>query len=400
MRLSVPGSIIRLLLLISLISPLVCVGESIGESLSNGTVGLNFRYRYEFVDQDGLGEDAGASTLRTRLTYTSADWQKLSVTIELDDVAYLGSDRFNSSRNGESDYPVVADPDGTQVNQAYFSARVGNGDFRLGRQRINLADQRFIGGVAWRQNEQTFDALRIRQHLSDKWSVDYSYINRVSRIFGPDDGTPPDSFDAGIHLLHFSVDIRDGHKLGLFAYDLDFDDAVGLSNVTLGVSYRHDFKSESLIFPVKVMYARQQDTADNPVSYSANYRLVELGVRNETLGARLGYERLEGANSAGKSFRTPLATLHKFQGWADKFLTTPQSGIEDLYVGLNYRSFSFTWHEFRPETGSGRLGSELNMSWLYTFKEHYSLLLKAADYDSDDFASDTRKVWLMFTAKF
>jgi hypothetical protein len=30
----------------------------------------------------------------------------------------------------------------------------------LGRQRVNLDDQRFIGAAAWRQHEQTFDAAR------------------------------------------------------------------------------------------------------------------------------------------------------------------------------------------------------------------------------------------------
>ncbi len=32
---------------------------------------VNFRYRYEFVDQDGFTKDAHASTLRTRLAYRS-----------------------------------------------------------------------------------------------------------------------------------------------------------------------------------------------------------------------------------------------------------------------------------------------------------------------------------------
>jgi hypothetical protein len=37
-----------------------------------------------------------------------------------------------------------------------------------------------------------------------------------------------------------------------------------------------------------------------------------------------------------KGFTTPLATLHKFQGWADKFLTTPVNGLADLYVNAGY----------------------------------------------------------------
>ena len=31
------------------------------------------------------------------------------------------------------------------------------------------------------------------------------------------------------------------------------------------------------------------------------------------------------------ALQTPLATLHKFNGWADLFLTTPNAGLEDAY---------------------------------------------------------------------
>ena len=38
----------------------------------------------------------------------------------------------------------------------------------LGRQRIILDDQRFVGNVGWRQNEQTFDALRVVNRSVDE----------------------------------------------------------------------------------------------------------------------------------------------------------------------------------------------------------------------------------------
>ena len=46
----------------------------------------------------------------------------------------------------------------------------------------------------------------------------------------------------------------------------------------------------------------------------------------------------EGADKGAPftSFQTLLATLHKFQGWADKFLTTPPNGIRDLYGSAGY----------------------------------------------------------------
>ena len=52
----------------------------------------------------------------------------------------------------------------------------------------------------------------------------------------------------------------------------------------------------------------------------------------EAKGWRIGggYEVLGADDGAAlTSFQTPLATLHKFQGWADKFLTTPPNGIRE-----------------------------------------------------------------------
>ena len=47
---------------------------------------------------------------------------------------------------------MVADPDGTEINQALLRYDHTKGNAVVGRQRINLDNQRFIGSVAWRQN--------------------------------------------------------------------------------------------------------------------------------------------------------------------------------------------------------------------------------------------------------
>ena len=210
---------------------------TIAEAISKGEAKLGFRYRYEYVDQDGIDNTAGASSLMTRITYRSKAWRNLSLVFEADDVTYAGSERFNNTRNGEVGYPVVADPDGTDVNQAYLSLKLGDCELHLGRQRIVLAGQRFVGGVAWRQNEQTYDAIRIQQPFAKSWNVDYSYVNRVSRVFGPDDGVPSDALDSNFHFLHVTGGFGYRGKVCLFGYAMDFDDAPALSNRTLGLSY-------------------------------------------------------------------------------------------------------------------------------------------------------------------
>ena len=86
---------------------------------TEGKASLNFRYRYEYVDEDNFSRNAKASTLRSRLSFASADYKGFSFLTEFDDVTAIGSDDYNSTANGNVEYPVVADPEGTEVNQAW-----------------------------------------------------------------------------------------------------------------------------------------------------------------------------------------------------------------------------------------------------------------------------------------
>lgn len=52
--------------------------------------------------------------------------------------------------------------------------------------------QRFIGGSAWRQDEQTFDAVRIDTRQG-QFDASYIYIAHVNRIFAEDQDWDSDS---------------------------------------------------------------------------------------------------------------------------------------------------------------------------------------------------------------
>ncbi|MFT6899012.1 MAG: hypothetical protein ACJA13_003443, partial [Paraglaciecola sp.] len=136
--------------------------DALQKAVAQGQTSLAMRYRYEGVDQDGIEKDANASTLKTRLGWKSASLNGFFANIEVDNVSTIGNDNYNNTVNGKSLYPVVADPTGTDLNQAYIGYKQGNVLFSFGRQRIVHNDQRFVGGVAWRQNEQTFDGYRVQ----------------------------------------------------------------------------------------------------------------------------------------------------------------------------------------------------------------------------------------------
>ncbi len=378
------------------------LADSISQAIDGGDVALNLRYRYEYVDQDGKPEDADASTLRSRITLKSGVTEGFMGLVEVDNVSYIGSDNFNNTENGNTNYPVVADPDYTEVNQAFIRyAFDDNTKATLGRQRINHSGQRFLGGVGWRQNEQTFDAVRFTASPLKDLAVDYSYIWGVNRIFGPEGGDA--EFEGDSHALIATYKIADGHTLAGFSYLLDLQEAPALSSSTYGLEYKGGLTiSKDVSLGINLSYAEQSDYQDSPLDYDAGYYFAEFAFKTKPVTVALGYEVLESDNGIG--FKTPLATLHKFQGFADKFLVTPAGGIEDSYLkvatkiaGVKLVAF---YHDFEAETGGMDYGSEFDFVAAYKLSKNYSVLFKYAAYEADDFSTDTDKAWLMVTAAF
>jgi hypothetical protein len=384
--------------------------DGIEKAFEDDLVSLSLRYRYEGVDDDAQTRDATANTLKTSLTIAPKlnDWLFLA---QVDDVRHINGTRFNDTRNGKGDrYPTVADPNGTDINQLFVRYNgFTDTELTVGRRQIVRANKRFIGGVEWRQNEQTFDTASA-EYNTDKLDLFYAYVSNVERIFGPDSGTPPDNLDSDTHLFDGSYTFTPALKLGAYAYFMDFeDDAPGLSNQTLGLRATGKVGSaDDINMDYQAEFATQKDHADNTVDYDADYYLLDATLNISKFGLRAGYEVLGGDRSAvnsdpagktGQAFQTPLATLHKFQGWADKFLATPTAGIQDSYLGATANflgaKFSLYYHDFEAEEGSADYGSEVDASALWKIGKHYSVLLKAAKFDADSSSAltDSTKVW-------
>ncbi len=116
-----------------------------------------------------------------------------------------------------------------------------------------------------------------------------------------------------------------------------------------------------------------------------------------------GYEVLGSDNGVG--FKTPLATLHAFQGWTDQFLVTPGDGIEDLYLGLSGAAgplkLAATWHDFQAEDSNADFGTELDLVATWPVSAAWSLQAKYAEFFTDDASRyrDVRKFWLTVNLK-
>ncbi|WP_371378108.1 alginate export family protein [Thalassotalea aquiviva] len=389
------------LLSISSLSAQAHIGDDVAKAMTEAKVNLSFRYRLESVDQDNLDEDALASTLKSRVSVTTGKVSGFNALVEADNVTYIGNDSFNNTINGRVDYPVVADPNGTEINQANINYLGENFTFTLGRQRINLDDQRFVGGVGWRQNEQTYDGYRLQFSPFKSFKLDASYVFNVNRIFGEKHPTNSD-FHGDIGLFNAKYSINKSHSLVFYDYYLDLDKAIANSSNTYGLTYQGNIAFNRLNMMLKAGLASQQDTGDNPNNYDADYYIAEVMFKLAGFTFGAGYEELGSDNGIG--FKTPLATLHKFQGFTDQFLNTPASGIEDFYLKaatkFNNLDIALAWHNFEANKGNAQYGDEINFSVGYKFTKHVSTLFKAAHYNADDLNSDTNKLWFMISANY
>ncbi len=385
--------------------------EGLATLVSDGKAGLDLRYRYESVEQDDKPSTAGANTLRLRLNLASGVVNGFSAVTEFDHVQAIGGEHYDDTRNGRVNYPVVADPEGTDLNQAFLQYAAPKGTtLRLGRQRISLDGERFIGAVGWRQNEQTYDAFRIETKAVPGATVNYAYVDQARRVFGPDSGAPPASLEGESHLLNAKLTSLPVGALTFYGYFLDFDNAPQLSSDTYGARYDGTGAlSDLLNFGWALEYARQEDGGDNAAEIDAYYSLVELSLRTSAVGFTAGREVLSGEEgtftpATNPAFQTPLATLHKWQGWADKFLTTPSAGIEDVYVGFSVKLAGWNgqavWHDFSAEANGLDYGTEIDLSVSRKFSSRYEVLVKYADYSADDLFTDTAKFWLQLGAAF
>lgn len=382
--------------------------QSIADAVTTGKASVSLRYRFEFVDQDGFSQDAKASTLRTRLNYRTARWNNFSVFLEADNVSHIIWDDFNSaagtSAPGKNIYPVVADPKGTEINQAYLDYNFSDDNFiRGGRQRILLDNQRFVGGVGWRQNEQTYDAVSYTSTFNNKAKLFVGYVWNVNRIFG--EGVPAGDQKQDTFLANLAFPISGAGKLVTYWYDIDNEDATGFSTSTFGAKWAGKIGGDDAKFSYALEYAYQADKANNPVDYSADYYRLDAAFKIELVTLFAGFESLGGdKNRAGAAFRTPLATLHAFNGWADKFLATPSAGLNDFFLGakgkLGKNKWTVVYHDYDAEDGSTDFGSEFDAVLVTPINKNYSLLFKAAFYSGAGGYPDTTKLWVMATAKF
>ena len=379
----------------------------IPDAIAKGKFNLDVRLRYEQVDEDGLGaisKNSYAPTLRTRFGFTTAPLYGFQAMLEGVNVSALGPEsNYNAAgSNHQPDRPVVADPPLTRLDQAWLAYSYSNYfTAKVGQQHIALDNHRFIGDVAWRQNMQTYDAVSAGSEPIEKLNLYYGYVWDVHRVFGDVAGLPAANTDfiSHSHLINLSYS---GWKYGRFvgyAYLLDLHNAAGDANscATYGGYFAGGAPlADWISLDYRAEFAWQTDYANTPLHYGADYFNLEAGATIKPFAFGAGYENLgsganTGAGGGRTAFRTPLATLHAFNGWADAFLVTPNDGLHDLYAYAQVTlpaqiPLRFVYHKFDSDSGSGDFGQEFDAVISKSFGKHWSVLLKYAHYAGSDAA--------------
>lgn len=351
------------------------------------------RLRYDYADFNVLGvKPASLASLRTRFGIKTDSIGGFKFLAEGEHTWVLtDTDNYRAFPGfAPSDRAVIADPDNFQLNRlqvSYFSDLLDT-TVTVGRQLITLSDQRFIGAVGWRQNDQTFDAVVVENKSITDLTVTYAYIEQVNRIFGTNaPSSALEKWQGESHLIHLEYDGIENTTLRAFAYLLDFENSPANSTNTYGLEIQGNHGNLNYL----VTIATQNDAGDNPLDYSEQYYRAQLGYKTDAFHCGIGVEVMTSDGMGGR-FRHPLGTNHKFNGFADAFLTTPADGLIDYYgwVGTKALGFNHTLkiHDFHTQTNSQDLGWELDYVATRKICDSASLLLKAAHLEGEGLQPD------------
>lgn len=361
------------------------------EAIFSGKTSLDLRLRGEYVDFE-ITPETDAQTLRTVLGYKTGDYHGLKAFVEFENVSTLGNGEYNSGTTGfgnkQGQYGVIADPALTQLNQAFLE---GYG-IKYGRQKLVYDNARFIGDVGWRQNDQTFDAVSF---ANGTWVKDLTlsaaWLKRVNGIDGA-------SRRVEAPLANIRYAAFPQARATVFYYGVDEEGAPTTSWQHAGL--RVDGVVANFVY--ELSFADQKDYADSKATVvpDASYTDVQLGYKFGPVTVKAQQEVLE------KGFKTPLATAHAFNGWADRFLATPANGLEDMNVKVMAAvagyNFVLAAHDFQAEATDDKFGEEVDFSVSKALTSKLTGMLKFADFNGGSvagFTNDTRKAWLQFAYK-
>ena len=356
---------------------------------------LEFRPRYEYVDVDKSSKDAAnALTIRTKVGVKIGSVfgvKGLSAQIEAIDVSAL-IDNYAPQKNK---YEKVPDPDNTRITQAFIVYGMGNYAFVAGRKYVAIDDHRFIGTVGWRQMPQSLGVIAIAGKPLP--NLNFLLAGVYERKFVVDGGNLDWHLDKMPIVLDVNYKVSNALKLKGFAYLL-----TDIHN-TYGIKASGSINLNGIKFSYLGEYAKQtdpyeKDNFDTKPDIDTDYYRVKVGAAYGGFFGNVMYTAFGDADGKNAGFSVPLATNHKFDGWADVLLAGAAKGfyygMNELCVSAGYKNkalgkFMVAYLTFdsdkSPGNGIGKdIGSEVDVLYAKKLTKRLSFLAKAAFYNGDN----------------
>ena len=379
--------------------------EGIGLSEDFVEAGLMIRPRFEYREMDGL-KASSALTVRARPSLRLGKGAPLSIFAEVEATRALVDDYQSNPLGGPQTkpfnpgYTVIGDPEHEEVNQLYATLNFIEGvGLKVGRQRMVRNNMAFIGHVAWRQTDQTYDAVEFSYRGDSDFSASYAYANRVQRIFGqtsPAD-LPLEEFEGDFHFLDASIPTSFG-PIAAYFYHIDLDERLELpapaQNALANVGESTTIGLSTTQGPLYLEAAYQDgESALQDGSYEAFYGHVKYTKKVDEVAYFGGIEYWS------DGFKTPLATVHLFNGFADS-VVLQRIGLNNaggLFEGMfnPYLGFSTPlpggfvlkgfFHYLADESVSKVYGSEVDAVLVRKISDNASLVVKGAYFMGDEF---------------
>ena len=399
---------------------------------------IQIRPRYEYVHTSNSPTIKDAKALTTRIKVGAKlnglfQINGLNAVLEGVDVEALIDDYDKSASHtdtiGKNNYETVLDPDNARLTQAYISYTYNKTTLFFGRKYIAIDDHRFIGTVDWRQMPQSFGVIGIQDNtikglniliagiyerkgiidsLNTDWKVDkMPIIIDISYKIIP-----------AVRVKAFGYLITDIHN----TYGVKTDGKIDLGN-GLKFSYLGEYAVQKDPYETQRLTTKPDiDTNYYRVSGNLSFNTVGIG----TFFGKVEYTHFGDRNNKTRGFSTPLATLHKFEGWSDVLLRGAANGFDygmnEFKISLGYKhptfgKFLISYLDFQsdknPNGTAGingdNIGSEWDFAYTKSFGKHFSLLLKGAVYNGKDGyisggrafgINDTTKYWIQLNMKY
>ncbi len=390
---------------------------SLGDALTGGAMSADIRIRSEVVDQDSRRRSGEATTGRLRLNYETAGYYGFYLGLSGQTTHALDRTVRNDGVNRRVALPLIADPSADELKEAYLGWTAVDADgfaqtrAVVGRQRILYDNERWMGPSEFRQNAQSFDAITFETRLIPRFALRYAYIDKVHRVLGDNFGG---RWKMASHLIGATTNVVPFGITTAYAYLLDNQTVPALSSATYGLRYEGvvplayypggDFNGL-----VELEVARQSQYGANPRTFELPYGKISAGFSWDKTQITGSYERLAGNGVV--AVQTPLATLHRQNGWADVFTTTPANGLREVSARLLQElpdigplkgpKIDLRYLDFRSAGGvSQHYGKEWDADLNGSLNGWFTVGVRAARYSADRFDTNTMRVFTYLELRF